>query len=102
MRVPPWMLKHTVEVEPFVGEGAYGPVYGSPFTARALVTLKTGRILDRNGTEVVYDAVALFGPDTEVTIQSRVVWEGRKFTVIGLKKPVGMTGKPHHIEVVLR
>lgn len=34
MRLPAWWLRHTVVVEPYLGEGGTGPVYGPPVTVR--------------------------------------------------------------------
>ena len=49
-RMPRWMLKHRVTIEPFTGDSATGPVYGAPITGvRALAVAKTTNIRTADG-----------------------------------------------------
>lgn len=52
-RLPDWLLRHTVTVEPYTGPGAYGDTYGSPVSVRALVEQRRRLVRTVDGTEAV-------------------------------------------------
>ncbi|HEY1176986.1 MAG TPA: hypothetical protein VGF17_12580 [Phytomonospora sp.] len=72
MKVPGWLLRHTVTVEPYRGSGAYGPVYDPPATARALVAETVKQVRDATGTVTVSTAQVYAGPGLDCPPGSRV------------------------------
>ena len=106
--IPGWMLRRMgwdIQVEPYQGAGAHGPLYGEPVTVRALMDAKRRRIRDTEGDEVVSETtlrvrlehVAHFATGSRVTLP-----DGTQPTVIradrhdGRQMPV-----PSHLEVSL-
>lgn len=103
MRIPDWLLRQTVTLEPYRGESAYGPVYGDPVELRCRIEARRRLVRDRQGREVVADAQAWFAPEAEVTItpESRLTWAGRTYTVLEARPMPGPNGRTHHVEVML-
>jgi hypothetical protein len=102
MRIPQWMLPHQVQLDIYKGAGAYGPLFDPAVSARARVESRLGVTVAPSGNDVVYEAVATFGPETAVTPESRLTYGGRVYTVITVKDFPGPTGDVHHREVTLR
>lgn len=94
MRLPARLLPHEVTVKPKLGEGSYGPVYGTPFDVRCRV--EGGRKLVRSstGSEVVAERTIYAPGSTLVPLGSKVTVDGMERTVIatavhtGRKDPV--------------
>lgn len=82
-RVPEWLLRHEVSVEPYLGTSAYGPRYGPAVTARALVSETIRRVRDRTGAETVSTAQIIAAPDLVCPTGSRITLpDGRHTTAI--------------------
>lgn len=103
--LPGWLLRHEVAVEPYEGEGAYGPTYGAAVTVACLVDEQTRMVRAPGGDEVtssstVYcqlDAVNA-PPGSRVTLPS-----GRQTTVIAAhRRDGGGLATPDHLEVQLQ
>lgn len=73
------MLKDTVTVETWAGEGAYGAVYADPVTVRWNYDGKRRLVRNANGEEVISegtgtahpDDAPLFAPESRLTIDAR-------------------------------
>ena len=81
MRVPGWLLRHEVTVEPYLGTSAYGPRYGPPVTARAMVAETVKQVRDRTGAEVVSTAQIIAGPGLDCPPGSRLTLPGGRHTI---------------------
>ncbi|EPH40339.1 hypothetical protein ABT390_13525 [Streptomyces aurantiacus] len=82
-RVPGWLLRHEVTVEPYLGTSAYGPRYGPAVTARALVAATVKRVRDRTGAETVSTAQIIAAPDLACPNGSRITLpDGRRTTAL--------------------
>lgn len=100
MKIRRSMLKDTVTVETYSGDGAYGPVYADPVVVPCNVQMKRRLVRTASGDEAVDmpvltvhpDEVPMFTPETRLTI------EGRASTVLGIA-PMTLRGKMHHAEV---
>ena len=98
MKIRRSLLKDLVAVETYSGEGAYGPIFEAPVTVKVNVDQTRRLVRNTAGDEVVsestlavhpqprneatralLDAVALFAPESQVTIS------GRAAKVIGVK-----------------
>lgn len=63
MKVRRSLLKDTVVVATYAGEGAYGPVYGAATTVRCNVQAKRRLVRNANGDEVISDTTLQVHPD---------------------------------------
>ncbi|CAM2785867.1 MULTISPECIES: hypothetical protein [Streptomyces] len=78
--VPGWLLRHTVAVEPYLGDSAYGPTYGPPVTVRALVAETVRTVRDREGREVTSTAQIIAEPDLDCPAESRLTLPSGRIT----------------------
>jgi hypothetical protein len=73
------LLKDTVAVETWTGEGAYGPVYAAAVNVQCSVDATRRLVRNADGAEVVSEATlqvhpddaALFVPESALTIEGR-------------------------------
>lgn len=101
MQIPKWMLNQMVTIRPFLGNGAYGPIYGPEYEARCRIEVNRKKVTDREGNEVVGSARAFFPPEIDPPVESEIVWDGRKYEVIESRRQYGLR-RPSHTEVILR
>lgn len=101
MRIPASLLQETLTIRPYLGEGAYGPIWGEPQTVRGQIEPGFRVVTDRHGQEVVASAVAFVQPGVQVGPESMVTWEGQTFEVIDAM-PMRAWGKTNHIELALK
>lgn len=73
-RMPDLPLQHRLIVEPLLGQGATGPVYGPPVTVAALVVEKRGRARDLQGRDITTSGQGMCQLDQEpvMVVGSRV------------------------------
>ncbi|MEU1883428.1 hypothetical protein ABZ470_39495 [Streptosporangium sp. NPDC020072] len=101
--LPDWLLRHTAVIEPFVGEGAYGRVYGPAVTVRCLVDDERRMVRDEKGVEVVSDTTIFFPPGTVCPAGSKVMVTGRTtYVITSFGRDGGGLPTPDHVEVVCR
>ncbi|MFK0069753.1 hypothetical protein RKD32_003969 [Streptomyces sp. SAI-195] len=88
MRLPRWLLRHRVTVEPYAGDSAYGKTYGPPIPdVRALVDARIRVVRNREGREVTSTATVYAEPDlaAQCPPESRITLpDGRVTTVIAV------------------
>lgn len=100
--IPRWALVHRVTIEPYEGEGATGPVYGTPVTGvRALVEARVQYLRDADGNRTVSSTTVFMLPGTECPERSRLTLpDGR--TAIAMQaadhRAPGLP-TPDHLEV---
>ncbi|MET9555090.1 hypothetical protein [Streptomyces sp. NPDC006645] len=80
MKLPPWLLRHRITVEPYLGDSAYGPTYGPPVAdVPALVAETIRTVRDREGRQVTSTAQIIAGPDLNCPAESLITLpDGRK------------------------
>ncbi|WP_336214386.1 hypothetical protein [Nonomuraea sp. LPB2021202275-12-8] len=101
--LPEWLLQHEATIEPYLGDGAYGPVWGPPVTVRCLVDDERRLVRDEQGLEVVSDTTLYLPPGTVCPAGSKVTTGGRTITVItAFNRDAGLLPTPNHVEVVCR
>ncbi|WHM36311.1 hypothetical protein [Streptomyces sp. BPTC-684] len=88
MNVPRWLLPHRVTIEPYQGEGAYGPVYGPPVAdVPALVAETVRTVRDREGREVTSTAQIIAEPGLDCPPESRLTLpDGRATKAINIAR----------------
>lgn len=101
--IPGWLLRHTITVEPYVGQSAAGPKYGPAVTVRCFLDDQTREVRNANGEQVVSSssAYALLGtvapPESRVTLP-----DSRKTRVIAVNsRSGGGLPTPDHVEIQL-
>ncbi|MEU6778554.1 hypothetical protein ABZ912_05075 [Nonomuraea angiospora] len=101
--LPDWLFRHEASIEPFEGDGAYGPIYGAAVTVKCLVDDERRLVRDAQGAETVSDTTIFFPPGTRCPEGSRVTVNGRVTTVIAsYARDGGGLPTPDHVEVVCR
>jgi hypothetical protein len=89
MRIPKRLLPHTIKVEPLLGTGARGEVYGPAQTwTRAYVEDKRQMVVSSDGEDIVSNSFVVLDPERILPEGSRVtMWPGtpreRKARVVG-------------------
>ena len=83
-RVPGRYLRHRIDVEPYVGDSAYGPSYGERVECvPALVAMVRKQTADKDGREVLATAQVIAAPELDCPPGSRVTLpDGRTATAI--------------------
>lgn len=73
MRVPAYLLRHRITVEPYLGDSAYGPQYGPPVENVPALVAETIRLVrDREGREVTSTAQIIAAPGLDCPAESRI------------------------------
>lgn len=98
---PARLFNQTVEVEPYDGEGAYGPIYGTPYTLPCRIEQERIVAVDDNGEERVVEARLFTAPDANIPAGSRVTLDGVDRRVMSARTAYGLE-RPSHLEVNLR
>ena len=103
MRVPAFLLVHTVTVRPYEGRSSSGAVYGEDFTLSCMAQGQRRLVRDNDGSESLSSLTLYCAPGLAATIPpgSEVDWQGDTTTVIGATDhDSGGLGAPDHTEVV--
>lgn len=107
MRLPAFLLRDTIEVEPYLGASGDGPIYGPPVAVRCFLASSERSVRQpaREGSRLVKDVTTAyiqcedahhFAPEARVTLH------GRRVEVEAVRRheiPGGPT--PNHVEVTL-
>lgn len=100
MRLPKRFLPHTVIVEPYLGDGAYGPQYGPEQTVRCFVDDTRKVVRDTDGAEVASETTVFTRPDADIPEGSQIQVGGRTTRVIRTaRRDGGGLPTPDHLEV---
>jgi len=102
-RIPGWLLRHRITIEPYEGESSTGPVYGAAQTVRCFVDEQTRVVRSPGGEETTSSSTAYCAPGTTAPPMSRVTLpSGRITTVIAaLTRDGGGLPTPDHVEIQL-
>ncbi|THA82725.1 hypothetical protein [Streptomyces sp. A0592] len=103
MVIPGWLLRHTVSIEAYLGDSAYGPQYAAPVVARAFVEEKVRTVRNQQGEEVTASTTVYLLPTQACPPESRVTTpSGRVASVITSQlHDGGGLPTPDHREVTL-
>lgn len=102
MRVPRWLLRHEIVVEPYLGQGGNGPTYGPAVTVRCFRDDARKLVRDAAGEQVVSETTCYCPPATVAPPLSRVTVAGKTAYVITAKaRDGGGLPTPDHLEVNL-
>lgn len=76
MAIPPTLLRQTITIEPYTGDGARGPLYGAPVTVRCYLEQKTRVVRAPDGRQVTSTSRLFCDRGPVVTTESRVTLPG--------------------------
>jgi hypothetical protein len=100
--IPPFLLQHEVEIEPYLGNGATGPVYGPAAPVKCFREDRRRLVRAENGSQVISESTVYCQPGTVAPPESRVNLGDRLATVLTVaNRDGGNLPVPSHVEVVL-
>lgn len=101
--LPPYLMRHTVTLEPLTGEGPFGPLFGPSAPVRCRRDDKRRLVRGRDGSEIVSETTLYMSPQQECPDGSRITLDdGRVTTVIlAARRGGGRMPTPDHLEVNL-
>lgn len=102
-RIPTRYMPHRITIEPYLGDGATGPLYGPGVVVRCLVEQQTRMTRVGEDRQVVSTTIAFCPLATVCTTQSRVTLaDGRRPEVVAvLRRDGGGLPTPDHLEIQL-
>jgi hypothetical protein len=99
--IPGFLLRHSVTVEPYLGDSAHGPTFGAARTVRCFVEDAVRTVLNPDGEQVVSTATFYCQPDETIPARSKVTIGVRATRVIDTKnRDSGGLVKIDHLEVI--
>ena len=103
MAIPGFLLRHTVTLEPLLGEGPFGPTFGPPVPVRCFRDDARRLVRDASGAQVVSETTLYMRPTAACPVGSRVTLDdGRIATVAtSARRDGGGWPTPDHLEVTL-
>jgi len=98
------LLNQTVTVEPYLGSGSFGPVYGDPVTAPARIEWAPKWVRDSDGNDVLSEATIFVGADFVAAAGSKVTYADDEplpgnAVVKAYARHYDGAGRVHHIEL---
>lgn len=102
--VPGYLMRHTVSIEPYSGDGAYGPTYEEPTPVKCLLDEQTRMVRDKDGRQVSSTSTAYCPLSTTAPPGSKATLpDGRvTFVIAALRRDSGGPVTPNHLEVQLQ
>jgi hypothetical protein len=85
----------TISITPMTGRSTYGPTYGTPFSADALVENSSESIASADGTVKVSTAKFTFFEQLEIHEGDRITLNGVTTTVVKVAGLLDETGAPY-------
>lgn len=104
MALPGMLLRHTVTVEPYLGDGGRGPLYGAPQSVPCYLEHKTRVARASDGREVTSTSQVFCDLGPAVTTESRVTLpDGRRPLVLQVAEfNTGGLVAVDHLEIYLQ
>ena len=102
MKIPGWMLRHEVTIEPYLGQSATGPRYGPPVPVRCFVDESRRLVRNEAGEQVVSESTVFCRLGTTAPPKSRVNVRGREaFVITAKQRDASGLPTPDHLELAL-
>jgi hypothetical protein len=103
VKLPGFLLRHKVIVEPFAGTGPFGDTYGPPVEVRCFLEEARRKIRGKDGSEIVSEATFYARPGIDCPEGSKVTLpSGRVSTALKVSdRDGGGLPTPDHVEVAL-
>lgn len=102
--IPKYPMVHTVTVEPYEGDGAYGPAYSPAVAVSCFLDEQTRMVRDKDGRQVSSTSTAYCPLDTVAPPGSKVALPDSRqtFVIAALRRDGGNLGTPNHLEMQLQ
>lgn len=98
--LPGFLLRHSVLVEPYEGEGPFGPEYGEQTSVLCFVDDKRRLVIGPTGDQVTSETTFYAPLDTVCPVHSKVTVNGRATVVLAAsRRDGGGLPVPDHLEV---
>ena len=82
-RIPGFVARERLSVEPYAGAGAHGDTYGTAITVRAMVEPMVRLVKTSTGLEATSELAAYVRPPVvEIPVESKVTRAGRLYRVL--------------------
>lgn len=101
MRVPRYLLRTEVTIEPYAGESGRGPTYGAAVTTRGHWEGKRRLYVDPDGRQALSESTLLLDLDEIVPLETKVTKGGTEYRVVSVVTHDAGIGTPGHLEVML-
>ncbi|MGW4850147.1 hypothetical protein ACWEPZ_02800 [Streptomyces sp. NPDC004288] len=103
MRIPRFLMRHEVSIEPYLGDTSKGPTYGAAVPVRCFLDAATRMVRSPAGEQVTSSSTVYADPGTVTPTGSRVTLpDGHVTTVIWCKdRDGGGLPTPDHVEIAL-
>lgn len=89
---PDFLFVHTVEITPLTGSSGTGKqIFGPTYQAKCRIEPENEKILDSQGNEVLARGRIYLTAGTRIPVGSFIEWEGKKYSLIGLKPEFGFS-----------
>lgn len=103
-RLPRRAMRRRITVEPYLGDGAVGPLYGPQVTVRCFLDEQTRMVRGRDGRQVTSTGTAYCALETVCPAESRITLaDGRRPIIINvLRRDGGGLPTPDHLEIQMQ
>ncbi|MFP4647283.1 MAG: hypothetical protein ACLFN4_06655 [Candidatus Acetothermia bacterium] len=103
MKIPSFTKMHTVQIEEYEGDSAYGPEYDDPYDVDGYYEEKRKKVLNDDGDEVLSGAMFYTDDDIDPPTGSRLTHRGKELTIISISRfDNPMSNGYHHLEIALQ
>jgi len=103
MKLPKSAQPHTATIKPYLGEGAYGPVWGDTYDIDCYFVHKKKITFDEEGNEITSPSQLHTSADIKPKKQSEVQVKGETTEVIAVNRyDNALTGNLSNVEIMLR
>ena len=103
MKLPKSAQPHTATIKPYLGEGAYGPVWGDTYEINCYFVHKKKITFDEEGNEITSPSQLHTSADIKPKKQSEVQVNGETTEVIAVNRyDNALTGNLSNVEIMLR
>jgi len=102
MKLPDIVQPHTVTIEEYEGEGAYGPQYSDSYEVNGYYQEENKYIRNDEGDEVTSSSQFFTSADIKPPQKSKLTFDGNENEVMTTSvKRNAITGKISHVQVML-
>lgn len=102
MRIPGYLLPQTCSYQPYTGNTAHGPTYGTATALRCRIEPRRDVYRAQDGSEVVVSAMLFTFPEAPLVAQGRVTFGSVDYEIVAVEELPGPTGSIHHKEALLK
>jgi hypothetical protein len=100
--IPSFLLRHTMTVEPYLGQSGAAPLYGPAVTVPCFCDDRRRQVRDQFGEQVISEATVYCLLATDAPVGSRITVNGRTgYVITASRRDGGGLPTPDHLELAL-